>query len=321
MNLQIEPCIPPRWAKSGHRQTLIAYGLPSEQLTQPYKAVQIPLSDGDVLTGRYYAGTSTSLVVIFHGLIGSVDSTYMARTALRALRQNHSVLLMNHRGCGEGVTLAKGIYHSGRGDDISEVMAFCRQTWPTKQLVAIGFSLSANALLTLLTGQRGTHLPDKAITVNGPADLKASSDSLKKGFNRLYDLFFVHGCRKEIAARKKQKWVDDSLIIRPWAYLEEIDEAYTAPLGGFRNALDYYEQCSTYLHFQKIKTPTFMLMSKDDPFIPWEPYLQAQGNPNVSLHLENHGGHMGYLAQTRHSLKPQRWMDDTLDLVLKEMTH
>jgi uncharacterized protein len=321
MNLQLEPCRPPFWARSGHLQTLIGYGLPSPQLTQSFKPYTVLLPDGDQLMGRYYAGTSPSLIVIFHGLIGSADSTYMSRMALLCLAQNHSVLLMNHRGCGEGEGLARGPYHSGRGDDISAVIASCRENFKNKQIIAMGFSLSANALLSLVCGIRGTHLPDQAIAVNGPSDLKACSESLKTGFNRLYDLWFVNGCRKEIQSRQTQKLIPDDIQLSRWAYLNDVDDVYTAPLGGFRNANDYYAKCSTAPHLGQIKTPTFILMSQDDPFIPWQPYLSAKDNPYVHLHLEKTGGHMGYLCQTKGPWGYKRWMDETLNLVVREMTH
>lgn len=321
MKLQIEPCLPPLWARGGHHQTLIAYALPSQRLTQTFNSICVPVSDGDQLFGRYYKGSSSSLVVIFHGLIGSADSSYMHRLALRCLKQNHSVLLMNHRGCGEGIGFAKGLYHSGRGDDISEVVSYCRKNFPQKQIVTLGFSLGANALLTLLTGQRGEHLPDQAIAVNGPSDLSACAESLKTGFNRLYDLWFVNGCRQEIKYRQKKNLINKRLTVPRFANLQDVDEIYTAPYGGFDNAADYYAKCSSAPHLNKIKTPTFILMSKDDPFIPWQPYLSAKENPNIYLHLENTGGHMGYLCQTKSPLGYRRWMDDTLDDVLHQMTH
>ncbi len=319
MNLNIEPCTPPFWARGGHQQTLVAYGLPSRGTDIPYKNLKIRLPDGDQLAARYFEGTSSTLLIFFHGLIGSVDSKYMGRMAKLSLNLGHSVFLVNHRGCGEGAGLARGPYHSGRGEDVSEVVAFCRKQFPKKQLIAVGFSLGANAVLSLVTGIRGEHLPDQAIAVNGPTDLKASSVSLKQGFNRFYDLWFVNGCRKEIKSREEKNFVPPIIIPR-WAYLSDVDELYTAPLGGFKNANDYYLQCSTAPHLGKIKTPTFILMSKDDPFIPWQPYLSARESSYVHLHLEDTGGHMGYLSQGRGPFGYNRWMDSTLEQVFNAMT-
>lgn len=319
-SLTREPCIPPLWAKNSHQQTILAYFLPSEKPNSSGEQVRVPLADGDQLSGTLYRGTSSTLLIVFHGLIGSTDSNYMGRMAKIAERHNHSILLMNHRGCGSGEGLAKRPYHSGRGDDISETIFFCREHFKNKQIIAVGFSLGANSLLTLLTGIRGEHQPDKAIAVNGPSDLKACSESLKQGWNRLYDLFFVQGCKKDIAKKIKMGTLHGHFPISSFAHLSEVDEVYTAPQGGFKNAEDYYAQCSTAPHLQKIKTQTFILMSKDDPFIPWQPYLSAQNNPNVHLHLEDVGGHMGYICKDRGPLGYKRWMDETIESVLLQMS-
>ncbi|MCC6138828.1 MAG: thioesterase [Bdellovibrionaceae bacterium] len=321
--MNIPRCEPPVWADSGHLQTLLGYILPSEKLRSRGKSNIITLADGDRIHAEYIEGSSNSLVLLFHGLNGTIASNYMARTANLALTQGHSVALVNHRDCGIGLGLAKEPYHSGRGEDVSDVIGFYRSLFPNKRLIAMGFSLGANALLNLLCQRRGTNQPDFAVAVNGPTDLRASAELLKVGFNRIYDLRFVWSCRQEILNKAKSGRIEFNKSISYFSYLRDIDEIYTAPYGGFKNADDYYDQCSTFKHLQNIKTPTVIIMAKDDPFIPWEPYLNAQHNSNVVLHLEDRGGHLGYLAtdtakqqsQKRHY---RRWLDDALDIVLKE---
>ncbi len=317
-------CEPPVWADSGHLQTLFGYFLPSPKLKASHgKTHFISLKDGDQLKSEYFSGNSQSLVLLFHGLNGSTQSNYMERTAKVALDLGHSVALINHRDCGSGLGLARNPYHSGRGEDVSDVVAYYRSVFPNKRMVAMGFSLGANALLNLVCKRRGEHQPDVAIAVNGPTDLRASAELLKVGLNRIYDLRFVWSCRNEIFNKARAGRIDFSQKISYWAHLRDIDEMYTAPYGGFKNADDYYDQCSTFSHFDKIQTPTVILMSKDDPFIPWQPYLNAQHNPRVHLHLETHGGHLGYLSQNQGSqggtkTSYRRWLDDALNIILKE---
>lgn len=321
--MNIPRCEPPVWADSGHLQTLLGYILPSSKVKTSGKATVITLADGDCIYSEYFAGTTNSLILLFHGLNGSIASNYMARTANLALEQGHGVALVNHRDCGSGQGLANEPYHSGRGEDVSDVIAFYRSVFPKKRIIAVGFSLGANALLNLLCERRGTAQPDFAIAVNGPTDLRACAELLKVGFNRIYDLRFVWSCRKEILNKAKSGRIEFDKSISYFSYLRDIDEMYTAPFGGFKNADDYYDQCSTFKHLPKIKTPSVIIMSKDDPFIPWEPYLNAQHNPNVLLHLEERGGHLGYLAKDSNSAQKQkvpyrRWLDDALDIILKE---
>jgi uncharacterized protein len=324
MIVNLEPCIPPRWAKDGHRQTITGYLLPSPKVTFKGEEFLIPLEDGDQLTGTLHRGPSPFVILLFHGLNGSEDSNYMNRTTLLAREMGHSVVLVNHRGCGRGRGLARKPYHSGRGEDLSAAVAFVRELLPAKKQIAIGFSLSANALLLLLAGVRGVHKPDFAMAINGPVDLRACSDELKKGFNRFYDYRFVQDIKKDIYYKQRTGLIDTHHKIHRSYYLEDLDMIYTAPQGGFKSADHYYEVCSAAPHFHKIETPTFILSAKDDPFILWQPYLKASENPHIQLHLENSGGHLGYLSTNLPGkwgrFGFQRWMDYAIKKVITAFT-
>ncbi len=317
MKIEVEPCVPPIWATTAHTQTIFAHLLPSPQIHSAGERLEISLDDGDVLVASVYPGTSPFVVMLFHGLGGSFDSGYIRRSILVAQKLGHTVVAVNHRGCGPGRGLARFPHHSGRGEDLSKVIELLRARFSTKKLIAIGFSLGANALLTLVTNLRGTHKPDFAIAVNGPSDLAAASKKLKEGFNRIYDINFVQMCRKEIYFLRDKKLIDFEKRISRLAYLYDIDNLFTAPFGGFKSAEDYYAQCSTFDHLPKITTPTVILMSKDDPFIPWEPYLSALVNPYVDLHLQDFGGHMGYLARDKKPFTYRRWLDGALETFLR----
>lgn len=309
MKLNLEPCIPPFWARNGHAQTILGYFLPSEKMPSADEKWLVPLSDGDQLSASHYRGDSHLLILAFHGLTGNTESNYMQRTARVAKEQGHSIVLVNHRGCGEGIDLAKLPYHSGRGEDISAVIDFARKKFPNKKILTMGFSLSANALLMLVSGARGQNLPDGAIAVNAPIDLKATSELIKSGLNRIYDFNFVQACRKEIQYKVKNRIIDREINIPFWSYLDKVDELYTAPEAGFKDKEDYYASCSTFHRLQNIQTPTVIISSKDDPFIPWQSYLGALRNPNVHLQIENVGGHLGYLTQKSAVQKTHRWLD------------
>ncbi|MEK6555062.1 MAG: alpha/beta fold hydrolase, partial [Bdellovibrionota bacterium] len=178
---KLAKCEPPLWARSGHLQTIFGHILPSDLVTKSSQNAVIELSDREKLTAQVYHGTTPFMVLIFHGLTGSTESGYMQRSAQAVLAQGHGCVLVNHRGCGSGRGLASKPYHSGRGDDVSDVVKWARLTFKNKKIITLGFSLSANAILTLLTGLRGTELPDLAMIVNGPIDLTAASMALKKG--------------------------------------------------------------------------------------------------------------------------------------------
>ena len=313
--MKLEPCLPPKWAPSGHAQTILGHLLPSPKLSHKGRRVEVPLEDGDKLVGFVQEGSSNSVVHIFHGLAGSTDSTYMHRTSMIAQKMNHTVMLWNHRGCGEGSGLARGPYHSGRAEDLSSAIAVGREMFPHKRHIAIGFSMSGNALLLLLTGKRGSVKPDAAISVNAPIELYKASRLLKEGMNKIYDIKFYQQCRRDILIAQNE--VLKQIKLPRLASIYDFDNIYTAPAGGFKNREDYYESCSTYQLLDRIDTPTVVLTAKDDPFVPFDSYQNARVGKNVIMHAEDFGGHMGYLSREKTPYGSMRWQDYALHEALQ----
>jgi len=284
---------------TGHFHTIVGSMLSVEKLDLSREKHIIDLLDGDQLVGFLYRGESHVVVSLYHGLSGSADADYMHRTAKHFIALGHSVFLVNHRGVGEGAGLAKNPYHSGRAEDVSQVIAYLRKLLPQKKQITAGFSMSGNIILYLLSGQRGEHLPDGAITVNAPINLTSCSEFLGRGLNRLYDIRFV---------KRLRKYTD--LNIPPWGYLIQIDELYTAPRSGFKDHLEYYRICSAKDHVQNIQVSTYVITSEDDPFIDVNEYREAKWSSAVNLSIHPHGGHMGYVSRMKNSLGTNCWLDE-----------
>lgn len=300
----------PWWARSAHAQTILGDRLPSPAPLTPGESIRVGLEDGDALAGRTWAGTTDTVVLLFHGLGGSHDATYMNRAVVLSQARGHSIWALNHRGCGEGRSLARGTYHSGRADDIGAVVKAARQANPGKRIAAIGFSLSGNALLLNLGEGIGVFdKPDVAIAVNPPIDLARCAVRLKSGFNRIYDLRFVIRCRRSVRERVEDGLIQDIYRIPRFCTLTDFDEYYTAPASGFRNREHYYERCSAGPHLANIRKPTVILMAEDDPFVAVESFQEFKTSGSVHLHIESTGGHMGYLSAGGLS---RRWLDMAL---------
>lgn len=307
--LTLSACEAPLWAPSGHTQTLWAHFLKSPTLQHFGARQAVDLEDGDRLFYFELPGPSNFVVCLFHGLSGDVSSDYMQRTALLCQSLGHTVILVNHRGVGEGAAFAKNPYHSGRAEDASAVLENLKIRYPTKKHIAIGYSMSGNIVLALLGGFRGSVLPDAAITVNAPINLLRGSKLLKTGFNRVYDMRFVAQLRRDIEKKFKLGLISKPYVISPWSTVWDLDQIYTAPAGGFRDREDYYARCSAFAYLKNIKTPTYVLTAADDPFVSVQDYLQADFSKQVQLHIEKCGGHLGYLTRRSTPLGTRRWLD------------
>ena len=308
------PMRPPIWARGGHAQTLLGHFLPSRGPASEGEPVAIDLDHGDKLIAHYYPPRdSSALVYLFHGLGGSTRSDYMARMTRLAVDHGYGVLAVNHRGCGTGRWLAAKPYHSGRAEDLAAAIGFGRRLHPECLHLAVGFSLSGNAMLLLAAGVRGDVLPDLAISVNAPIQLGKSVLDIKRGISRLYDLRFLQKCRRAVRDRVNKGLIPDHFRIPPWCTLHDFDNIYTAPEGGFRDREDYYETCSAQPYLSQIQVPTVAIICGDDPMIDLQAYLEVDRSDFVWLHQEKHGGHMGYLSGVKTPLGDRRWLDYLLD--------
>ncbi len=311
----IPPCSPPFWARNGHLQTLLGYLIPSATISEKGEEFLIGLeNENERIHTTYFKGSTSTVVYLFHGLGGSADSSYMHRTAIVAKGLGHHVFITNHRGCGLGVGKASDAYHSGRSEDLSKVIAFGRNMLPDHFHLAIGFSLSANALLLLSANVRANILPDAAIAVNGPIHLDQASNKLTQGLNRIYDKRFVAELTEYIKMNRPQ----DLERLKNVKTLREFDESLTAPAGGFLSRDNYYETCSAMKYLQDIKIPTVLLTSEDDPFVGVEAYKEAKLSASIVLHIEKMGGHMGYLSSD--GFRFERWLDRALSTYVQALS-
>lgn len=319
-DLTLDPLVPPRWARSGHAQTIWGHLLPSPRVKEPGERIAIPVSGGDALVARLFAPRAGEpLVVAHHGLGGDAAVDYMRRLAIVCGRLGVGCLLVNHRGCGEGLGLARGAYHSGCSPDLAAVIGEARRLFPASPLVAVGFSLSGNALALLLGKFHDLPQPDAAIVVNAPIDLAAASALLRLGWNRLYDVRFLRRCVAGVR-RQRRAFGKPPPDFPRLDSLYAFDAHYTAKAAGFSSAEEYYEKCSAGPWLSRVRVPTLLLTAEDDPFVPVGAYRSAKLSPSIRLHVERHGGHMGYLSARPTPSGSRRWLDYALEEAIRATT-
>ncbi len=303
------PCAPPWWASNGQLQTLLGHLLTSEgELLSHAPRREVTLRDGDRLTVHERVGSSGVRVVLLHGLSGDVDSDYVRRTARTFAERGHSIWAVNLRNAGSGRGLARYPYHSGRSEDLACVLAASRAERPDLRHVVIGFSISGN--IALLAAAEREQAPDAVIAVNPPSDLARCAELLHQGFNRVYELRFVARLRRDIELITRLGAVQPRAPVGLLDPLRTLDDRFTAPVSGFQDADDYYARCSSAPRLASIAVPTVILSALDDPLIDSRVFERVALSPHVCLHLEPHGGHMGYLA--RSSSGYERWLDGAL---------
>ncbi|WP_157736262.1 hydrolase [Granulosicoccus antarcticus] len=301
---------PPGWLSNPHLQTIIASQcLKPAPVESDHERLELP--DGDFLDinlGRHPG----ELVAIFHGLAGSVNSSYI-RGVFQTLQQaGFRPALMHWRGCSGEPNRLKRAYHSGASDDIDWFVNYLSQRFPNTRLYGLGYSLGANALLKYL-GESGSHSPlSGAMAVSPPLVLQEGANKLNRGTARLYQRHLLRLMRRQ-HEYKRILYPDLGLPVASDALdsLWKFDDAITAPLHGFKDANDYYQRCSARQFLPAIDIPTHILGASDDPF--FTPAILPEADElsnNTTMELSSKGGHVGFLDGRK------RWLDSHVAGVL-----
>lgn len=313
----LPPFHPHPLLRGGHRQTLFAYFIRSRAARYSATRHRVDLPDGDVLMLHDDCPQNWSpgspFVVLMHGLAGCHGSAYIERIARKLTACGVRTFRLDHRGAGAGAKLSRLPYHAGRSDDVREAFEAASRLCPGSLGGLAGFSLSGNMLLKML-GENGRtgYSPEYlacATAVNPPIDLGLCSDALRRSDNRFYDRHFTKLLVPQVQQRI-DSFPDAPQPVADWApqTLREFDETYTAPASGFASLQDYYDRSSSAQFVESIETPTFILTGRDDPLIPACSFEQLPEVPAVSVHIAEHGGHLGYVAG-KSSDPDRRWMD------------
>ncbi|SLM30450.1 conserved hypothetical protein [Desulfamplus magnetovallimortis] len=85
---------------------------------------------------------------------------------------------------------------------------------------------------------------------------------------------------------------------------KQFDDRYTAPIHGFRDAEDYWYQCSSRRFLKYIQVPTLIVNALNDPFLSPScyPVKEVKKNSNVVLEIPKDGGHVGFVEFNEASI-------------------
>lgn len=297
---------PAWWLPGAHAQTVWGR-FARTRPALPLRREVLRAPDGDnIETHSLDADPAAPHVLMLHGLEGTVRSHYVGGVLSQAHARGWGATLMMHRGCGTVENVARRFYHSGETSDLAIVWDHVSQRAPDAPWLLAGVSLGGNVLLKWL-GEIGGRVDRRiraAAAVSVPFDLEAGARYISRGFSRVYDRHFVRSLRRKALAKlvRYPDLFDPDRLARVDS-IYAFDDAVTAPVHGFADAHDYYQQSSSLGFLPAIRVPTLLMSSRDDPFLPAEVLRRveavAAGNSRLTLDFTDHGGHVGFIAGAR----------------------
>lgn len=301
---------PAWWLANPHLQTVWSTFWNNGFDTPPVRRERFELSDGDFVDLDWVGGSIGPRVLILHGLAGSIESPY-AKRILQTLHNNGwRGIFMHFRGCsGEPNRLARS-YHSGDTGDVAEVVQALKAREPHSPIYAVGYSLGGNVLLKWLGETGADNVLQGAVAISVPFQLHHAASRLQQGFSQIYQWWLLRGLHHDLLDKFKTMPSPIDLDELPkWRTFWEFDDKVTAPLHGFNDANDYYQQASCHPYLPKIIVPTLVLHALDDPFLTPEVIPKPHElSSAITLEVYPQGGHVGFIGGSTFG-KPYYWLE------------
>jgi uncharacterized protein len=264
----------------------------------------IELPDGDFLELAWSPSNHRGTVLLLHGLEGGIESKYIQGQMKLLDQKGYQSVLLHFRGCGKTPNRLDRSYHAGDTCDLSYISALLRERLGKNLSAIVGFSLGANVLLKWLGESNRSDIINKAIAVSPPFDLASSADHLDTGLSKLYQYHLVENMKKKY----RQKFINrgdkiSDKLLKTLTSFRKFDNFITGPLHGFDNAEEYYQKSSCRQFLKNIQTPTLIVHSEDDPFLPATSIPKPHElGPKTEMELSKNGGHIGFIKKEKNGM-------------------
>jgi hypothetical protein len=204
------------------------------------------------------------------------------------------------RSCSGEANRLPRFYHSGDTADLDYVVRVLADREPAARVAAVGISIGGNVLLKWL-GEQGDGAPKAVVgaaAISVPFDLEACTRVMDRGLPRLtYTASFMRSFRQKVRAKAARVpgFVDVEAALRARTFAA-YDRAVTAPLHGFTDEVDYWRRSSSQAYLARIRRPTLLIASRDDPFMSSEALPDPRDlPPAVRAEFVDRGGHVGFV--------------------------
>jgi predicted alpha/beta-fold hydrolase len=247
------------------------------------------------LSGVIAHADERQLLVVLHGLGGSINSRYMASALKAALSRGVSCLLLNTRGAGDS---SGNVAHAGLIEDLALALA-AESLAGYQHIYLLGYSMGGHVAL-----RYACHDPDprvrSVVALCSPLDLRASMLAFDRAPLSPYRRYVFGGLVESFARYAESGKPPISLSeARRIRHFIEWDERVIAPIFGFESAFAYYDQCSAARTLGSLKVPALYVGARQDPMVPYATVARAleAGGDALSVVWAAPGGHLAFPAR------------------------
>jgi predicted alpha/beta-fold hydrolase len=248
------------------------------------------------------------LIVIIHGLGGSVGSPYVIRLARLAAAHGASTLLLNLRGADRR---GDDIYHAGLVTDIACALRSERLA-EVKHIALLGCSLGGHMALTWSLAPTDPRVRAVAALCS-PVDLEQGCADIDVPARVMYRDHVLGGLKdmytRAHARGRVHTPLDRILAIRT---LRAWDELAVVPRFGFSSVEAYWQATQVGPHLGRLPLPTRIVVAKSDPMVLARTTVRHFQRLPKHVQIEQvAGGHLGFPPASRAEQELMSWLIET----------
>lgn len=294
----------PIWCVGANFQSVMSFLFQSWQPEVSYRREYLALSDGGRLALDWLNEDEESLPVllVLPGLCGDSQAYYLRSFIPLVEKLRCPCVVMNGRGRGGLPLSTHRITHMASVGDLAEVVDEVRRRYPSRALLAVGYSLGGLLISLYLINSGEEARIDAALAISTPLHLATAKRNLEQWWNSNFGLLIymasnlVGHLRDNEDVLRFCEEVNADAVLSSWT-LYQFDKTYTAPVFGFKSTEELYESCSLKGKLSRVRRPLLFLLASDDVFGSPETFPEDEiiASPWLAAVVTPSGGHLGFV--------------------------
>ena len=247
----------------------------------------------DIFTSNNITNNSP-ILFISHSCAGGTREPCTNYVAYYFMKKNYISIVCSSRGCnGSEMTSEKG-YTGLDSEDLHEIIEQISEKFPNnKKKFIIGFSIGSCISIEYVTNYSDV---DGCVCVSHPINMFRCVDKMESTIQMLLFMKPLMNAIKHLSKKNKYMSDEDKKEVYKMKSIRQFHKKCVIPILGLTKLEDYYHLFDLDKKFDKIKVPTLIIDSEDDPFLDYSymPFDALKKCDYVAYMTLKEGGHCGF---------------------------